>query len=119
MSKNNRFAFLVVAIELLFLISGYRTANAAAQITVNPTSVNFGTVNVGSSALHSVTITNSSETIVTISSVAVSGSYFAISGIPTPLPLRGGASVTFVAKFIPSATGSQAGKVVIQTNAGQ
>jgi hypothetical protein len=118
MSKN-RFAFLVAAIQLLFLISGNKTAGATTQITVSPTSVSFGTINVGSSAQHSVTITNSSGTLVSISSVSVSGSYFAISGISTPLPLRAGTSATFNAKFSPSASGSQTGKVVIQTSAGQ
>jgi hypothetical protein len=119
MSKKNRFVFLVAAIQLFFLISGNKTAGATTQITVSPTSVSFGTINVGSSAQHSVTITNSSGTLVSISSVSVSGSYFAISGISTPLPLRAGTSATFNAKFTPSASGSQTGKVVIQTSSGQ
>lgn len=119
MSKKNYLAFLFAVIQLLLFISGSETAAASTQITVSPASVSFGTVNVGNSAQHSITITNSSRTIVSISSVSVSGSYFAISGISTPVPMRAGASVSFNTKFTPSASGSQTGKVVIQTNSGQ
>ena len=84
MSKKLCFVFLVAVIELLFFISGSNTASASTQLTVSPTSVNFGTVNVGSSAQQLIKITNSSQTFLAIRSVSVSGSYFAITGIATP-----------------------------------
>jgi Abnormal spindle-like microcephaly-assoc'd, ASPM-SPD-2-Hydin len=119
MSKNSCFAFLVAVIELLLFISAGSTAAASTQITVSPTSVSFGTVNVGSSAQQSIKITNSSQTFLAIRSVSVSGSYFAITGIATPLPMRAGASFSFTAKFTPSAAGSQTGKVAIVTSSGE
>jgi Abnormal spindle-like microcephaly-assoc'd, ASPM-SPD-2-Hydin len=119
MSKKICFAFLVAVIELLLFISAGSAAAASTQITVSPTSVSFGTVNVGSSAQQSIKITNSSQTVLAIRSVSVSGSYFAITGIATPLPMRAGASFSFTAKFTPSAAGSQTGKVAIVTSSGE
>jgi Abnormal spindle-like microcephaly-assoc'd, ASPM-SPD-2-Hydin len=119
MSKKLCFVFLVAVIELLFFISGSNTASASTQLTVSPTSVNFGTVNVGSSAQQSIKITNSGQSFFAIRSVSVSGSYFAITGIATPLPMRAGASFSFTAKFNPSAAGSQTGKVSIVTSSGE
>jgi hypothetical protein len=119
MSKKICFVFLFTVIELLLFISAGRAAAASTQITVSPTSVSFGTVNVGSSAQQSIKITNSSQTVLAIRSVSVSGSYFAITGIATPLPMRAGASFSFTAKFTPSAAGSQTGKVAIVTSSGE
>jgi len=119
MSKKICFAFLVAVIELLLFISAGSAAAASTQITVSPTSVSFGTVNVGSSAQQSIKITNFSQTFLAIRSVSVSGSYFAITGIATPLPMRAGASFSFTAKFTPSAAGSQTGKVAIVTSSGE
>jgi hypothetical protein len=119
MSKKSCFVFLVAVIELLFFISGSNRAVASTQLTVSPTSVNFGTVNVGSSAQQSIKITNSGQNFFAIRSVSVSGSYFAITGIATPLPMRAGASFSFTAKFTPSATGFQTGKVAIVTSSGE
>ena len=119
MSKKICFAFLVAVIELLLFISAGSAAAASTQITVSPTSVSFGTVNVGSSAQQSIKITNSGQNFFAIRSVSVSGSYFAITGIATPLPMRAGASFSFTAKFTPSAAGSQTGKVAIVTSSGE
>jgi len=104
---------------LLLFISAGSAAAASTQLTVSPTSVNFGTVNVGSSAQQLIKITNSSQTFLAIRSVSVNGSYFSITGIATPLPMRAGASFSFTAKFTPSAAGSQTGKVAIVTNSGE
>jgi Abnormal spindle-like microcephaly-assoc'd, ASPM-SPD-2-Hydin len=119
MPKTICFVSLFAVIELLLFISGSNTAAASTQLTVSPTSVNFGTVNVGSSAQQSIRIMNSGQTFLAIRSVSVSGSYFAITGIATPLPMRAGASFSFTAKFTPSAAGSQTGKVAIVTSSGE
>ena len=119
MPKTICFVSLFAVIELLLFISGSNTAAASTQLTVSPTSVNFGTVNVGSSAQQSIKITNSGQSFFAIRSVSVSGSYFAITGIATPLPMRAGASFSFTAKFTPSAAGSQTGKVAIVTSSGE
>ena len=76
--------------------------------------MNLGSVNVGSSAQQQIKITNSTGVSVTITSVAVSGNYFAISGITAPVSLGAGASATVTVSFAPKAAGAQTGKIVVQ-----
>ena len=97
---------------LLFIFAG--SAASASSVTVSPTSINFGSVNVGSSAQQQIKITNSTAFGVTITSVTVSGNYFSISGITAPLSLNTGLSATLTVKFAPQAAGSQTGKIVVQ-----
>jgi hypothetical protein len=113
MPKNFRFAFPMAVIELLlFVFAG--SAASASSVSVSPTSINFGSVNVGSSAQQHIIITNSTAFGVSITSVTVSGNYFTISGITAPLSLNTGASATLTVSFAPKAAGTQSGKIVVQ-----
>jgi HYDIN/CFA65/VesB-like, Ig-like domain/Abnormal spindle-like microcephaly-assoc'd, ASPM-SPD-2-Hydin len=113
MSNKNSLASLIAVMELLlFIFAG--SAASASSVTVSPTSINFGSVNVGSSAQQQIKITNSTAFGVTITSVTVSGNYFSISGITAPLSLNTGLSATLTVKFAPQAAGSQTGKIVVQ-----
>ena len=113
MSKKISLAFPIVAMELLFFIFACN-AVAASSVTASPTSVNLGSVNVGSSSQQQIKITNSTGISVTITSVALSGNYFAISGIAAPLSLATGKSATLTVTFAPKAAGAQTGKIVVQ-----
>ena len=62
----------------------------------NPTSLEFGTVQVGNNQLLSETVTNTGGSSVTISQVAVSGAGFALSGISTPVTLGAGQSANLM-----------------------
>lgn len=97
---------------LLFVFAG--SAASASSVTASPTSINFGSVSEGSSARQQIKITNSTAFGVTITSVTVSGNYFAISGITAPLSLNSGVSATLTVSFTPRAAGTQSGKVVVQ-----
>jgi Abnormal spindle-like microcephaly-assoc'd, ASPM-SPD-2-Hydin len=113
MSNKNSLASLIAVMELLlFIFAG--SAASASSVTVSPTSINFGSVNVGSSAQQQIKITNSTAFGVTITSVTVSGNYFSISGITAPLSLNTGLSATLTVKFAPQAAGLQTGKIVVQ-----
>jgi hypothetical protein len=112
MSKKFRFVSPMAVIELLlFILAG--SAASASSVSLTPTSINFGSVNVGSSAQQQIKITNSTFGV-TITSVTVSGNYFAISGITAPLSLNTGASATLTVSFAPKAAGTQTGKIVVQ-----
>jgi len=113
MSKKFRFAFPKVVIELLLFIFAGSVASASS-VTASPTSINFGSVSVGSSAQQYIKITNSTAFGVSITSVTVSGNYFSISGITVPLSLNTGGSATLAVKFTPKAAGTQTGKIVVQ-----
>jgi len=87
-----------------------------SQLTVFPTSINFGNVAAGSQAQQTSTLTASS-TNVTVSSVNMNGSEFAISGVTFPLTIPAGQSVTFTVTFAPHATGPALGRAFFASDA--
>ena len=90
---------------------------AAGALGSIPSSLNFGTVTVGSNQSLSGTVTNTGGTSVTISQVAISGTGFTLSGITAPVTLAAGQSTTFTAKFSPASSGSASGNVTVTSNA--
>lgn len=68
----------------------------------NPTSLDFGTVQVGNNQALSETVTNTGGSSVTISQIAASGTGFALSGLSTPVTLGAGQSANFTVTFTPS-----------------
>src|SRR5277367_3538565 len=88
----------------------------AGQLGASPSSVNFGSVAVGSNGSQSITLTNSGSASVTISQATTSGTGFSISGLSTPLALGAGLSTTFSAQFAPTSAGSPSGSISIVSN---
>ena len=89
-----------------------------AVIAFSPASLNFNNVPVGQSSSQNVTITNNGNSNLTFSSVAISGSGFAMSGL-NPLPtIAGGQSAMFSIQFAPTSTTGATGSVVFTDNAG-
>ena len=77
---------------------------AHANVSVSPSSVNFGSESVGStSASHTVTITNENRHRITISSIFSSTAQFSFSGPSLPVNLNPGQSLTGSVTFKPSA----------------
>jgi hypothetical protein len=72
-----------------FLAFGSHAVAGTGQLTVSPSSINFGSVAVGSSNTQSVTLSNSGGPKITISQVSLSGTGFTVSGLTTPLPSLG------------------------------
>jgi len=93
------------------------TGVAAGSIGANPTSLNFGSVTVGSNQSLSETVTNTGGSTVTISQVGISGTGFSLSGISTPVTLTAGQSATFTVKFAPLSAGTVSGNVTITSTA--
>jgi len=91
---------------------------AANQIGASPTSVNFGNVMVGNSQTSPATLTNIGSGGVTISQTALSNSAYAISGLPLPVTLNAGQSLTFNVIFTPQASGSSSGNLAVFSDAG-
>lgn len=86
-------------------------------LSANPTSLSFGTVQVGNSSTLSETITNTGGSSVTITAATTTGAGFSISGLSLPLTLTAGQSKTFNVTFAPSSAGSVNGNVAITSNA--
>lgn len=89
------------------------TGIAQGAVGANPTSLNFGTVTVGSKQVLSETVTNTGGSTVTVSQVGISGAGFTVSGISTPATLTAGQSATFSVTFAPLTAGSASGSVTV------
>jgi hypothetical protein len=87
------------------------------QLTANPTSLNFGNVQVSSSQTLTDSITNVGGVSVTISQATVTGPGFSFSGLNPPLTLNPGASVTFSVVFAPLSAGSASGTITVTSDA--
>ena len=87
------------------------------QLGVSPTSLNFGSVTVGSSATQTVTATNTGTANVTISGASATGRGFSASGSGLPLTLAPAQSAALSVTFAPSTAGSAAGSVSIVSSA--
>jgi len=96
-------------------ISGTGVANG--QLTANPSSLAFGSIQVGNSSKQSETLTNSGGTSVTISQANVSGIGFALSGLTVPVTIAANQSVTFNVSFAPTTAGAASGTLAITSDA--
>jgi Abnormal spindle-like microcephaly-assoc'd, ASPM-SPD-2-Hydin len=89
----------------------------AGALTANPTSLAFGTVQVGSSRSLSETLTNSGGSTISVSQASISGSGLTISGLPLPTKLTAGQSITFNVKFAPNTAGAISGTLSLTSTA--
>jgi len=90
---------------------------ATFLLTANPTSLSFGSVNLGSSAAQTVTLTDTGNSSVSISQISVSGAGFGTGGLTPPLTLPPGQTATFSVAFAPTLAGSVTGSVSVASNA--
>jgi hypothetical protein len=89
---------------------------AAVQLTPSPTSLSFGSVNVGSTVTKDVKLTNIGTTSVDIKTVSVSGAGFTASGGVNVI-LAPTQSTSVAVSFDPKVAGSVAGKLSVGSNA--
>jgi hypothetical protein len=87
-------------------------------LAANPASQDFGAVTVGNNASLPETITNTGDTSVTISQIAVSGTGFSLSGVATtPITLGVGQGTSFHVKFSPGSAAAASGTVTVTSDA--
>jgi hypothetical protein len=87
------------------------------QLAATPSSVNFGSVTVGSTASQTITLTNSGTASTTVTQAAVSGAGYTLSGPTLPLTLAPGQNASYTATFTPAAAGNATGNISIASNA--
>jgi len=92
------------------------TGVAPGLLTVNPGSINFGNVNVGSSLPQTGTLTASTGSV-TVSSASITSSEFTLSGISLPLTIPAGSSASFTVSFAPQASGTASANLGFISNA--
>ncbi len=93
------------------------TGVAAGALGSSPTSLAFGSLQVGNNQALSGIVTNTGGSSVTISQAGISGTGFTLSGMTTPVTLGAGQSASFGVSFTPQSAGSASGSVMIMSNA--
>jgi Abnormal spindle-like microcephaly-assoc'd, ASPM-SPD-2-Hydin/Cep192 domain 4/HYDIN/CFA65/VesB-like, Ig-like domain len=90
---------------------------AVRQLTASPTSISFGSAAVGSTNTKPVTVKNTGNVNATISSVAVSGTGFSLSGSSASVVLDPGQSETYTVNFDPKSAAAVTGTLSVVSNA--
>jgi hypothetical protein len=93
------------------------TGQAATQLlSANPTSLNFNSVNDGSSSSLNVTLTNTGNSSVIISTATAAGTGFGASGV-AGTSLTPNQTATLNVTFAPTVPGAVTGSVLVASNA--
>lgn len=79
------------------------------QLSANPSTLNFGNVQVGSTATLTDTLTNVGKDNLTIYNDSITGSGFTMNGLALPVILTPGQSYTLTLSFSPTSNGSASG----------
>ena len=86
-------------------------------LSANPTSLDFGNVQLGNSSSKSETVTNTGGTPVRISQANVTGAGLSVSGLTLPVTLNANQSSTFTVKFAPTSNGAVSGNLALVSDA--
>jgi len=87
------------------------------QLTLTPSILSFGNVQMGNSQTLPETLTNSGNSSVNVSQATVTGAGFSVSSLSLPLTLAAGQSQSFSVTFVPNAAGSAGGSLSIVSDA--
>jgi uncharacterized membrane protein len=99
-------------------LSGTGLAPATPSITLNPASLSFGSVTVGSNSTLNFTITNSGSATLNVSQISIAGTGFTLSAVPTlPLALAANQSATATVRFAPLTATAASGTVTVSSDA--
>jgi Domain of unknown function (DUF4082)/Abnormal spindle-like microcephaly-assoc'd, ASPM-SPD-2-Hydin len=98
------------------VIFSAQTTAADPQLKVSATTMNFGSITVGSSTTASITLTSSGTSPLTVNSAAVSGTGFSLTAGTFPTTLNPNSSMTLQVEFKPTASGAKTGKLTISSN---
>jgi hypothetical protein len=104
--------------------AGYASSKSAATaaqagVVVTPWTVQFKNVPVGQTVTQTMQITNTNNTPVQISGVAISDKQFAISGPSVPRSILPGMNVQYTVAFTPNAAGNVSAAINISDSASQ
>lgn len=86
------------------------------QISVVPTSANFGNVTVGITNTQTVTINNPGTANLSVTQSMLSGTMFGLSGLTLPLTVGPGKSSSFSLSFSPTSASSFTGSLTLVSN---
>jgi hypothetical protein len=89
-------------------------------VSFSPTSLNFGSVQIGKSSSHSVTLTNTGATSLTVKLIFITGTNAGDFSETNncPLTVAAGGSCSITATFTPTATGSRTASISVSDTGG-
>lgn len=94
------------------------TGFSGGRLTSSPTSLNFGSVTVGSSKTLTATLTATGSSV-TVSSASTTNSEFSLAGLSLPKTISAGQTVSFSLTFAPRISGTASGSISLASNAAQ
>jgi hypothetical protein len=103
--------------SLLAVVFAMSVSAAHSQLVFTPSPIRFGSIDVGQTETLYLSISNSGQSSVTISSMAVSNSAFNTSGLTLPATLAAGESVGVNVSFAPGSTGYQTSTLKVFSSA--
>ena len=89
---------------------------AAPQLQVSPASVSFGSQAVNSSAFQSVTLTNTGNASLAISSVSLGSPVFSVTGLASGVSISPNQKLQFQVWFHPSAAGNSSTSLTVSSS---
>jgi Abnormal spindle-like microcephaly-assoc'd, ASPM-SPD-2-Hydin/Protein of unknown function (DUF1573) len=89
----------------------------SGTLTASPSSLSFGDVDTDSSASKTVSVENTGSSTVSVSSVTMSGSGYATTGLSAGEKLAVGQSATLTVVFAPATASTSSGDITITSNA--
>lgn len=92
------------------------TGVAKGQLSLAPSTLNFGNVNLGTSTTQPSTMTATGGSV-TVSSASSSNSQFSVSGISLPVTISAGQTVSFDVVFAPTKSGADSATLTFSSNA--
>ena len=97
-------------------LTGTGASSGTPQATLSPTSLTFGSTNVGTtSAAQAITLTNGGSATLSISGIGISGDFAQTNNCGTSVAAGGSCSISVT--FTPTATGTRTGTVTVTDNA--
>src|SRR5579862_452104 len=126
LSKLRNAFGLIALVSITYVLTGCGASVVAGKglnasqgvFTASPNSVNFGSVNVGSSANNTVSLVNSSSDPVVVSNLSVSGdsSFSLASQVQLPFTLAPGSTTPVKISYLPAGASTDSGNLVISSN---
>jgi Abnormal spindle-like microcephaly-assoc'd, ASPM-SPD-2-Hydin len=116
---------LIALVSITYALTGCGASVVAGKgldsqgvFTASPNSVNFGSVNVGTSANNSVSLANSSSHPVIVSGLSIAGdsSFTLSSDVQLPFTLDPGSTTAVKVSYVPTGASTDSGNLVISSN---
>src|SRR6266496_2328143 len=86
---NSQWLTVLLLLAVMSVLPQKLAASARRVLSCSPTSLNYGSIVVGSTSTGNLTLTNQGNPSVSISQITISGTAFKISGLALPLSLSG------------------------------